>query len=328
MKKSGITFSPVGAEASTSRRNFLRFTGAGIITTGLLLAGCDDDVDVPVLGLAKPSDLTVTQLDEGSLLLNWADTTYGEDGFIIERSTDPNSGFAKIGEVEANVTTFTDPVANLEKGTTYYYRVRAFRGTEMSEYTAVASSVGGTILIDLGSGDLGVLNYAYALEQLEAAFYTQVLAGAYYAGASDVEKRILEDLQQHEVAHREFFKAAISAVGEPIPTLEANFSSVDFGSRDSVLATAKVFENLGVAAYNGAGQLIENPTYLLIAGKIVSVEARHASVINNLINPGSTEFASTADVNGLDPALLPAAVLTAVAPFLITRLSAANLPTS
>ena len=28
--------------------------------------------------------------------------------------------------------------------------------------------------IDLGSGDTGILNYAYALEQLEAAFYTQV----------------------------------------------------------------------------------------------------------------------------------------------------------
>ncbi|MGB7786940.1 MAG: ferritin-like domain-containing protein [Salinimicrobium sp.] len=33
---------------------------------------------------------------------------------------------------------------------------------------------------DLGSGDLGILNYAYALEQLEAAFYTNVLDGAYW----------------------------------------------------------------------------------------------------------------------------------------------------
>ncbi|MDQ3277622.1 MAG: ferritin-like domain-containing protein, partial [Bacteroidota bacterium] len=29
--------------------------------------------------------------------------------------------------------------------------------------------------INLGSGDIGVLNYAYALEQLEAAFYTQAV---------------------------------------------------------------------------------------------------------------------------------------------------------
>ena len=33
--------------------------------------------------------------------------------------------------------------------------------------------------VDLGSGDTGVLNYAYALEQLEAAFYTQLLAAPY-----------------------------------------------------------------------------------------------------------------------------------------------------
>ena len=30
--------------------------------------------------------------------------------------------------------------------------------------------------VDLGSGDVGILNYAYALEQLEAAFYIQVIA--------------------------------------------------------------------------------------------------------------------------------------------------------
>lgn len=28
---------------------------------------------------------------------------------------------------------------------------------------------------DLGEGDIGVLNYAYALEQLETAFYTMVV---------------------------------------------------------------------------------------------------------------------------------------------------------
>ena len=33
--------------------------------------------------------------------------------------------------------------------------------------------------VNLGSGDTGVLNYAYALEQLEAAFYTQVIMTPY-----------------------------------------------------------------------------------------------------------------------------------------------------
>lgn len=59
--------------------------------------------------------------------------------------------------------------------------------------------------IDLGSGDFGILNYAYALEQLEAAFYIQVV-NSFYAGASDLEKAYLTDIRDHEVAHREFSK--------------------------------------------------------------------------------------------------------------------------
>src|SRR5215210_8088269 len=43
---------------------------------------------------------------------------------------------------------------------------------------------GTSAAVALGSGDTGVLNYAYALEQLEAAFYTGVLAGGYFGGAS------------------------------------------------------------------------------------------------------------------------------------------------
>jgi hypothetical protein len=44
-----------------------------------------------------------------------------------------------------------------------------------------------------------------------------------------------------------------------------------------VPTTAKTFEDLGVAAYNGAGKLIKNIDYLKAAGRIVSVEARHAA---------------------------------------------------
>src|ERR1700709_493163 len=63
---------------------------------------------------------------------------------------------------------------------------------------------------DVGSGDLGILNYAYALEQLEAAFYTQVVKTP-YAGISAYEKASLTDIRDHEIAHREFFKAALGA---------------------------------------------------------------------------------------------------------------------
>ena len=144
-------------------------------------------------------------------------------------------------------------------------------------------------MVNVGSGDVGVLNYAYALEQLEAAFYTQLRTGSYYTGSTitAAEKSILDDLYYHEVIHRDFFKAAITAVATPIKALTPNFNSIDFSSRTSVLGAAKAFEDLGVAAYNGAGQYITSPTYLYIAGKIVSVEARHAAIIRDLNTEGT-----------------------------------------
>lgn len=185
---------------------------------------------------------------------------------------------------------------------------------------------------DLGSGDTGILNYAYALEQLEAAFYTQVVAnGSFATSFSALEQEYLKDVRDHEVAHREFFKAALA--GSAIPALEVDFSSIDFSNRTSVLNTAKTFEDLGVAAYNGAGKLLTNPDLLTIAGKIVSVEARHAALIRDLISNGSfadlesLQPLKADNAHGLDGALEPKLVLAAAAPFIKTKINASNLPT-
>ena len=180
--------------------------------------------------------------------------------------------------------------------------------------------------VSLGSGDTGVLNYAYALEQLEAAFYTQVLAGAYYTGAPLNEQTILGDIKNHEVIHREFLKAALGTAA--IPALTVDFTSVDFGSRTSVLGTARTFEDLGVSAYNGAGQLLTVADNLLYAGKIVSVEARHAAAIRDLITPASFAASDVVDANGLDKANTPTVVLTAADPFITTTINASGLPTA
>lgn len=184
---------------------------------------------------------------------------------------------------------------------------------------------GGNGGIDLGSGDVGILNYAYALEQLEAAFYTQVIT-TQYSGISSEEVALLTDIRDHEISHREFFKAALGNAA--IPGLEVDFSSIDFSSKDSVLGTAKAFEDLGVSAYNGAGKLIEDPNYLLVAGKIVSVEARHAAYIRDLLSYSSFADSSIVDANGLDWAQMPNDVLATASSFLKSKLDASHLPTS
>lgn len=178
--------------------------------------------------------------------------------------------------------------------------------------------------VDLGSGDVGVLNYAYALEQLEAAFYTQVIATP-YSGMTDAEKTILTDIRDHEIIHRDFFKAALA--DKAIKGLTPNFDTIDFTKRDSVLGAAKLFEDTGVAAYNGAGKLIKDSGYLLLAGKIVSVEARHAAVIRDLLNPKSADFAGDDIINGdgFDKAVAPADILAAVKGYVKDAITGANV---
>jgi hypothetical protein len=175
--------------------------------------------------------------------------------------------------------------------------------------------------VNLGTGDIGILNYAYALEQLEAAFYIQVLENAYSDMSTD-EGDVLENLRQHEIVHRDFFGAALG--DNAIPALEVDFSSIDFSDRAAVLQTSRTFEDLGVSAYNGAGHLLQDPEFLLAAGKIVSVEARHAAAIRDLI--GTMEDDNIIDQNGLDVINSPSAVLSAASPFIVTDIDASGLP--
>lgn len=177
--------------------------------------------------------------------------------------------------------------------------------------------------VSFGSKDTAILNYAYALEQLEAAFYIKVISSP-YSNMNDNEKSLLTDIRDHEIAHRELFKTAIGV--DAIPGLEVDFSSINFTNRDSVLATAKAFEDLGVSAYNGAGQYLESADYLTLAGKIVSVEARHAALIRDLISNGSFADNTIVDAMGLDKARSPREVLSIAQSYIITELNIQNLP--
>jgi len=207
----------------------------------------------------------------------------------------------------------------------------AFSGMAVVSATLVSSCKGhddnptpaGTV--NLGSGDIGILNYAYALEQLEAAFYTQV-ALSFYTNATQAEKTRFIEIRDHEIAHREFFKNALGS--NAIGNLEVDFSKINFTDRSSVLNTAKAFEDLGVSAYNGAGQLLQSSDYLLLAGKIVSVEARHAAYIRDIISNGSFANSEVVDANGLDVSRSPAEVLSIAKTYLKTVVSGNNLPTS
>lgn len=184
------------------------------------------------------------------------------------------------------------------------------------------------VLVLGGTGDAGILNYAYLLEQLEAAFYQKVVA----APPTDLlpgELAYLTDLRDHELIHREYLKVVLgntaydASLSAP---LEFNFSSLTLTTRVGVWTAAQQLEDIGVAAYNGAGKLLTVATNLLALGKLASVEARHAALVHEILQPDS--FASTVGADGLDDAKTPAEIIALLKPFLPIEVSVAALPTT
>ncbi|MNV98460.1 hypothetical protein D3C71_1937160 [compost metagenome] len=71
---------------------------------------------------------------------------------------------------------------------------------------------------------------------------------------------------------------------------------------------------------------MKSTVYLGLAGKIVSVEARHAAYIRELISPNSFSNVEVVDmVNGLDKSRNPMEVLTIASGFVKTKINVVNL---
>lgn len=74
-------------------------------------------------------------------------------------------------------------------------------------------------------------------------------------------------------------------------------------------ATARVVENVGVGAYIGGALLLTDPRLLSAAASILTVEARHQTILNVLSSSG------TAIPAPFDMAFTPSEVLAMAAPF-------------
>jgi len=87
--------------------------------------------------------------------------------------------------------------------------------------------------------DSGLLNYIYALEQLEAAFYSKVIT-SFPAAFTAQQKLFFNDISLHEIAHREFFKKFLGSAG--IGALEIDFTGIDFTDAAAVFTAAKTLK--------------------------------------------------------------------------------------
>ncbi len=83
--------------------------------------------------LTAPASFTVKLQSVNAVKLSWGKVS-GAAGYSIERSTQKNQGFQKIGTTK-NLS-FIDK--KLKKGKTYYYRVRAYSGNTFGSFSGTA----------------------------------------------------------------------------------------------------------------------------------------------------------------------------------------------
>jgi Ferritin-like domain len=170
-----------------------------------------------------------------------------------------------------------------------------------------AMASGGRPPAKFGKGDVGILNYALTLEYLEAAFYNGATAAN--MSLSPQVALFLKVVTKDENAHVAFLKKALGSKAAKSPMFDfkgANTSPATF------MATAQVLEDTGVHAYSGQALNIKSAAYVKAALSILTIEARHASVIGLLNEPTTGSGANIAPNGPFDTPLPASAVLAAV----------------
>ena len=142
---------------------------------------------------------------------------------------------------------------------------------------ALASTQFGRPPAKFGKGDVGILNYALTLEYLEAAFYNGATAAK--LPLSPQAAVFLETVTKDENEHVKFLKKALGRKAAAEPKFDFKGANTNV---ETFMATAEVLENTGVHAYSGQALNIKTPAYVKAAVSILTIEARHASVIGLL----------------------------------------------
>ncbi|MHB8241994.1 MAG: ferritin-like domain-containing protein [Solirubrobacteraceae bacterium] len=180
-------------------------------------------------------------------------------------------------------------------------------GALLSVLAPSALASGGRPPSAFGKGDVGILNYALTLEYLEAAFYNGATAAN--MSLSPQVGAFLKTVTADENAHVSFLKKHLGSKAAKEPKF--NFKGANT-SPETFMKTAQVLENTGVHAYSGQALNIKTPAYVKAAVSILTIEARHASVIG-ILNEGAAPSGKEIAPNGpFDTPLTAAKVLAAV----------------
>jgi rubrerythrin len=144
----------------------------------------------------------------------------------------------------------------------------------MAGLPSIASAARGA---KIPKSDIAILNFALTLEYLEAAFYRQAHRHGHLHGDTKVFAAIVA---KHEAVHVKTLKSVLGSKAVKSPKFDFKGTNLHQGSFQK---TAFALENTGVHAYLGQAGNIKTGALLAAAASIVTIEARHAALIAQIM---------------------------------------------
>ena len=169
-----------------------------------------------------------------------------------------------------------------------FFRKAAIGGGALLGGATVLGSLPSVALGATPASDVAILNFALTLEFLEAEFYTRAERGGRLSGEPAQFARVVG---AHERAHVAFLRKALGAKAVKKPRFDFKDTVTN---QQSFVQTARVLEDTGVSAYLGQVTNIKTKAILRAAGTIVTVEARHAAWIRDIIGNGRSPLPAPA----------------------------------
>ncbi len=164
---------------------------------------------------------------------------------------------------------------------------------------ALAGVFTGKKLID----DTDILNFALNLEYLEAEFYSYATTGhgidpSLFTGTGTQGdttggkkvvfgngkfEHIASEIATDELHHVMLLRSVLGTSAVAKPAINLNALGFGFQGPSDFLLLARAFEDVGVSAYGGAAQYINDAGILEAAARILATEAYHAGNIRDEI---------------------------------------------
>ena len=196
------------------------------------------------------------------------------DGAIRETAHDANEALASEGAADGDTRLSFLKKAGVAGGAAM--ASSAVLGSVASP--ALAAAGHGRPPASFGKGDIGILNYALTLEYLERAFYNEATANGKVTDPETAQ--FLQITTRDERAHVTALKNALGSKAVKEPKFDFKGTTAD---QTMFQQTAFALENTGVHAYSGQATNIKSATVAKAAVSIVTIEARHASVIGRIV---------------------------------------------